>query len=219
MDILNKTMDESAMVGNVLVSSLTNKKGGKIGTLFGGGKNDGKSMLVVPMSLYSSSTSFQLPENNDDLEDDDFESDSDEKNDNDDDLDEENETLNQVVDDDIYDSLLELMEEKPESNLSPLVSQESIRVEPSNVSMLVEEIEPTLTSAPVRKYASLSKSLSRSHAASKGKRHSKKHASNNKYKAKKSEKKSRNLTKKKNGKKTKRKGTKKHGGILQGIFN
>ena len=207
-------MDDEAMVGNVLVSSLTNKKGGKIGTLIGGGKrSDSKSMLVVPMSLYSSSTSFQLPENNDDLENDNFDSDSDSDSDDDDgDQKEDEETSNQMVDDDIYDSLLGLMEETPDSTF---VSQ----VEPSNVSMIVEEIE---TPPSVYKYASLGKSrkhhtADKSHDASKGKKHSKKHAFKE-NKAKKSETKVHNLTKKKNSKKTKRKGTKKHEGFLQGFF-
>ncbi len=159
-------MDESAMVGNVLVSSLTNKKGGNIGTLFGGGKRNGKSngKLVVPMSLYSSSTSFQLPENNDSDDDDNNSLDEDDETSK-----QDEETSNQVLNDDIYDSLLGLMEE----NKSLDSAHESVT--PSNVSMLVEEIEESPEMRSKRHIARDKSSKTRSISSSaSSKKHTKK---------------------------------------------
>ena len=127
------------MIGNLAVSSLTNKKGGKITTLMGGSGSNGSKKnqkLVVPFSLYSSTASFQLPENHGESDSDDDEDIG--NNDEDDDI-----SKASVVDDDIYDNLLSLMEDNEKNNreLESVTALLSQQVTPSNVSMLVEEIE------------------------------------------------------------------------------
>jgi len=194
-------MDQASMVGNVLVSSLTNKRG-KINTLFGGGNEK----LVVPMSLYSSSTSFQLPEHNTDDSDDD----SDDEN-NQEDGDGNGETSNQVIDDDIYDSLLGLMEE------NKLLENSHESVTPSNVSMLVEEIEESpawSATTNAKTHVVRDKSLKNHSIPNRvsSKKHTKKHKQHDKKQHKQHkqhDKKQRKLTKKNNNKK-KRKSTHKN---------
>lgn len=115
-------MDESSMIGNKSLSSLLKNKKGMISTLIGGGRDE--SNLVIPYSLYTSSSSFKIDPDLDNVSVSDTDSDDNE----------EGEAEMDVIDDDIYEKLLHLMDaENKEMDLGTSPSSSS------NISLLIEE--------------------------------------------------------------------------------
>lgn len=115
-------MDESSMIGNKSLSSLLKNKKGMISTLIGGGRDE--SNLVIPYSLYTSSSSFKIDPDLDNVSVSDTDSDDNE----------EGEAEMDVIDDDIYEKLLHLMDaENEEMDLGTSPSSSS------NISLLIEE--------------------------------------------------------------------------------
>lgn len=127
-------MDESSMIGNKSLSSLLKNKKGMISTLIGGGRDE--SNLVIPYSLYTSSSSFKIDPDLDNVSVSDTDSDDNEEGEEEgkEEGEEEGEAEMDVIDDDIYEKLLHLMDaENKEMDLGTSPSSSS------NISLLIEE--------------------------------------------------------------------------------
>ena len=123
-------MDEKSMIGNKSLSSLLKNKKGMISTLIGGGRDE--SNLVIPYSLYTSSSSFKIDPDLDNVSVSDTDSDDNEEGK--EEGEEEGEAEMDVIDDDIYEKLLHLMDaENEEMDLGTSPSSSS------NISLLIEE--------------------------------------------------------------------------------
>lgn len=123
-------MDEKSMIGNKSLSSLLKNKKGMISTLIGGGRDE--SNLVIPYSLYTSSSSFKIDPDLDNVSVSDTDSDDNEEGE--EEGKEEGEEEMDVIDDDIYEKLLHLMDaENEEMDLGTSPSSSS------NISLLIEE--------------------------------------------------------------------------------
>lgn len=123
-------MDESSMIGNKSLSSLLKNKKGMISTLIGGGRDE--SNLVIPYSLYTSSSSFKIDPDLDNVSVSDTDSHDNEEAE--EEGEEEGEAEMDVIDDDIYEKLLHLMDaENEEMDLGTSPSSSS------NISLLIEE--------------------------------------------------------------------------------
>ena len=101
-------MDESSMIGNKSLSSLLKNKKGMISTLIGGGRDE--SNLVIPYSLYTSSSSFKIDPDLDNVSVSDTDSDDNEEGEEEgkEEGEKEVEAEMDVIDDDIYEKLLHL---------------------------------------------------------------------------------------------------------------
>jgi hypothetical protein len=127
-------MDENSMIGNKSLSSLLKNKKGMISTLIGGGRDE--SNLVIPYSLYTSSSSFKIDPDLDNVSVSDTDSDDNEEGEEEgnEEGEEEGEAEMDVIDDDIYEKLLHLMDaENEEMDLGTSPSSSS------NISLLIEE--------------------------------------------------------------------------------
>jgi hypothetical protein len=127
-------MDENSMIGNKSLSSLLKNKKGMISTLIGGGRDE--SNLVIPYSLYTSSSSFKIDPDLDNVSVSDTDSDDNEEGEEEgnEEGEEEVEAEMDVIDDDIYEKLLHLMDaENEEMDLGTSPSSSS------NISLLIEE--------------------------------------------------------------------------------
>jgi hypothetical protein len=127
-------MDEKSMIGNKSLSSLLKNKKGMISTLIGGGRDE--SNLVIPYSLYTSSSSFKIDPDLDNVSVSDTDSDDNEEGEEEgnEEGEEEVEAEMDVIDDDIYEKLLHLMDaENEEMDLGTSPSSSS------NISLLIEE--------------------------------------------------------------------------------
>ena len=127
-------MDESSMIGNKSLSSLLKNKKGMISTLIGGGRDE--SNLVIPYSLYTSSSSFKIDPDLDNVSVSDTDSDDNEEGEEEgkEEGEKEVEAEMDVIDDDIYEKLLHLMDaENEEMDLGTSPSSSS------NISLLIEE--------------------------------------------------------------------------------
>ncbi len=123
-------MDKNSMIGNKSLSSLLKNKKGMISTLIGGGRDE--SNLVIPYSLYTSSSSFKIDPDLDNVSVSDTDSDDNEEGE--EEGEEEVEAEMDVIDDDIYEKLLHLMDaENEEMDLGTSPSPSS------NISLLIEE--------------------------------------------------------------------------------
>lgn len=123
-------MDENSMIGNKSLSSLLKNKKGMISTLIGGGRDE--SNLVIPYSLYTSSSSFKIDPDLDNVSVSDTDSDDNEEGE--EEGEKEVEAEMDVIDDDIYEKLLHLMDaENEEMDLGTSPSSSS------NISLLIEE--------------------------------------------------------------------------------
>lgn len=122
------------MIGNKSLSSLLKNKKGMISTLIGGGRDE--SNLVIPYSLYTSSSSFKIDPDLDNVSVSETDSDDNEEGEEEGEEEgkEEVEAEMDVIDDDIYEKLLHLMDaENEEMDLGTSPSS------PSNISLLIEE--------------------------------------------------------------------------------
>jgi len=118
------------MIGNKSLSSLLKNKKGMISTLIGGGRDE--SNLVIPYSLYTSSSSFKIDPDLDNVSVSDTDSDDNEEGE--EEGEKEVEAEMDVIDDDIYEKLLHLMDaENEEMDLGTSPSSSS------NISLLIEE--------------------------------------------------------------------------------
>lgn len=127
-------MDENSMIGNKSLSSLLKNKKGMISTLIGGCRDE--SNLVIPYSLYTSSSSFKIDPDLDNVSVSDTDSDDNEKGEEEgkEEGEKEVEAEMDVIDDDIYEKLLHLMDaENEEMDLGTSPSSSS------NISLLIEE--------------------------------------------------------------------------------